>query len=169
MAKDKKGNIRGRLLNGEPNPVDAYVGSRVRLRRTILGMSQQRLAKELSVTFQQIQKYERGLNRIGASRLWDLAQVLGVNVDFFYQDLAPEASDQSPRKLNRSLQLSQDSSVFDMDILLRKDVLTLMRCYVKIKDPKMAKAILAMAKAAVPESERAALNSDSEDLDLDED
>ena len=165
MAKSKKGNIRGRLLNGEPNPVDAYVGSRVRMRRIMLGMSQQRLAKELSVTFQQIQKYERGLNRIGASRLWDLAQVLGVNVDFFYEDLAPEASDQSPRKLNRSLQLSQDPAIFDMDMLLRKDVLALMRYYVQIKDPKMAKAILAMTKAAIPENERDTLATDLDDLE----
>ena len=160
MKKDKQGNLRGRLLNGEPNPVDVYVGSRVRMRRTILGMSQQRLAKELSVTFQQIQKYEKGLNRIGASRLWDLAQVLGVNVDFFYEDLAPETSDQSPRKLNSTLQLSQDPAIFDADILLRRDVLTLIRCYIRIKDPKMAKAILSMAKAAIPESERVALNAD---------
>ena len=167
MVAGRKGNLRGRLLNGEPNPVDAYVGSRVRMRRIMLGMSQLRLAQELSVTFQQIQKYERGLNRIGASRLWDLAQVLGVNVDFFYADLAPEASDQSPRKLNRSLQLSQDPALFDMEMLLRKDVLALMRYYVRIKDPKMAKAILAMTKAAVPENERVALNADIEDTEND--
>lgn len=154
MVKNKRGNIRGRLSNGEPNPVDAYVGSRVRIRRTMLGMSQQRLAQELSVTFQQIQKYEKGLNRIGASRLWDLAQVLGVNVDFFYEDLDTEASDQSPRKLNKPLRISEDSAVFDMDILLRKDVITLMRYYAKIKDPNMAKAILDMARAAVSEKDR---------------
>ena len=160
MKKNKQCNVRGRLLNGEPNPVDAYVGSRVRMRRVILGMSQQRLAKELSVTFQQIQKYEKGLNRIGASRLWDLAQVLGVSVDFFYEDLSPDASNQSPRKLNRPLQLSQDTAIFDMDMLLRKDVLDLIHCYAKIKDPKLAKAILDMVRAAVPENQR---NNDSDD------
>ena len=73
--------------------MDLYVGSRVRMRRSLLGMSQERLAAELGVTFQQVQKYERGLNRIGASRLWDLAQVLGVNVDFFYQDIDTNTSD----------------------------------------------------------------------------
>ena len=138
MKKEKKGNVRGRLLNGQPNPIDAYVGSRVRKRRIMLGMSQQRLAKELSVTFQQIQKYEKGWNRIGASRLWDFAQVLGVDVGFFYEDLSPDASNQSPRKFNGHLQLSQNSPIFDMDILLRKDVLAIMRYYSKIKDPKMA-------------------------------
>ena len=75
-----KGNIRGRLADGTPNPIDLHVGKRVNLRRTMMGMSQERLASELGITFQQVQKYEKGLNRIGASRLWDLAQVLGVNV-----------------------------------------------------------------------------------------
>ena len=154
MKKNTHANVRGRLLNGEPNPVDVHVGSRVRMRRIILGMSQQRLAKELSVTFQQIQKYERGLNRIGASRLWDLAQVLGVSVDFFYEDLGVDVSNQSPRKLNHPSQLSQDTAIFDMDVLLRKDVLDLIHYYAKIKDPKMAKAILDMARAAVPENQR---------------
>src|SRR5918992_4717448 len=72
------------------NPIDLHVGSRVRLRRMLLGMSQEKLAERLGLTFQQIQKYEKGINRIGASRLFDLAQVLGVPVQFFYDD-APVA------------------------------------------------------------------------------
>ena len=82
-----KGNIRGRLADGTPNPIDLHVGKRVNLRRTMMGMSQERLASELGITFQQVQKYEKGLNRIGASRLWDLAQVLGVGVEFFYENM----------------------------------------------------------------------------------
>ena len=62
---------RGRMPSGKPNPVDVHVGSRVRLRRTLLGMSQEKLGEALGLTFQQVQKYERGANRIGASRLWD--------------------------------------------------------------------------------------------------
>ena len=85
--KSVNGTIRGRLSDGTPNPIDLYVGSRVRMRRSLLGMSQERLAAELGVTFQQVQKYERGLNRIGASRLWDLSQVLGVSVAYFYENL----------------------------------------------------------------------------------
>src|SRR5262245_5670491 len=72
------------------NPIDVHVGSRVRFRRMLLGMSQEKLGEKLGLTFQQIQKYEKGINRIGASRLFDLAQVLGVSVQFFYEE-APTA------------------------------------------------------------------------------
>ena len=70
------------------NPVDVHVGSRVRLRRMLLGMSQEKLGEHLGLTFQQIQKYEKGINRIGASRLYDLSKVLSVPVQFFYEELA---------------------------------------------------------------------------------
>src|SRR5262245_27340102 len=73
------------------NPVDVHVGGRVRLRRMLLGMSQEKLGEHLGLTFQQIQKYEKGINRIGASRLFDLSQVLGVPVQFFY-DEAPSGA-----------------------------------------------------------------------------
>ena len=69
------------------NPIDVHVGSRVRLRRMLLGMSQEKLGEHLGLTFQQIQKYEKGVNRIGASRLFDLSQVLAVPVQFFYEEL----------------------------------------------------------------------------------
>lgn len=136
------GTIRGRLLDGTPNPIDLYVGSRVRMRRTLLGMSQERLAAELGITFQQVQKYERGLNRIGASRLWDLAQVLGVSVDFFYQDIDANTKDKSPRKIYANPNLAEDICEFDMDILLRKDVIALLRAYTKITDTKLQKSVL---------------------------
>ena len=68
------------------NPMDVHVGTRVRLRRMLLGMSQEKLGENLGLTFQQVQKYEKGVNRIGASRLYDLAKVLGVTVQFFYDE-----------------------------------------------------------------------------------
>ena len=71
----------------KPNPVDVHVGGRVRLRRMLLGMSQEKLGEHLGLTFQQVQKYEKGANRIGASRLFELARILGVNVQFFFEDL----------------------------------------------------------------------------------
>ena len=75
----------------KPNPIDIHVGSRVRFRRMLLGMSQEKLGELLGLTFQQVQKYEKGINRIGASRLFEIANVLGVNVQFFYDD-APDLS-----------------------------------------------------------------------------
>ena len=150
--KSVNGTVRGRLSDGTPNPIDLYVGSRVRMRRSLLGMSQERLAAELGVTFQQVQKYERGLNRIGASRLWDLAQVLGVNVDFFYQDIDTQTSDQSPRKIYANPGLSEDTCEFDMDVLLRKDVINLLHAYTKITDPKVQHNILELVTALAGDS-----------------
>src|SRR5271165_6420017 len=80
---------RGRTPSGKPNPIDAHVGARVRLRRTLLGMSQEKLGEAIGLTFQQVQKYERGANRIGASRLYDLSNVLDVPVSFFFDDINP--------------------------------------------------------------------------------
>lgn len=78
------------------SPIDVHVGTRVRLRRTLLGMSQEKLGEALGLTFQQIQKYERGVNRIGASRLFDLARVLDVPIGFFFDDMAPELGAMPP-------------------------------------------------------------------------
>ncbi len=74
--------------DGKPNPIDIHVGSRVKLRRTLLGMSQEKLGEAIGLTFQQVQKYERGANRIGASRLFELSKVLDVPVSFFFDDMA---------------------------------------------------------------------------------
>src|ERR1700712_1684512 len=70
-----------------PSPVDVHVGSRIRLRRTLLSMSQERLGDALGLTFQQVQKYERGVNRVGASRLFDLSRILDVPISFFYDNM----------------------------------------------------------------------------------
>ena len=72
------------------NAVDVHVGKRVRLRRTLLGMSQEQLGASLNITFQQVQKYERGANRISASRLWDISQILGVQISYFFDDMTDD-------------------------------------------------------------------------------
>lgn len=76
-----------------PHPIDLHVGGRVRLRRMMVGMSQGKLAKALGIAFQQVQKYEKGMNRIGAGRLWDISRVLDVPVSFFYEDLSSPDGD----------------------------------------------------------------------------
>ena len=99
MLKEVKGDAdmaRGEPVvktdrESRPSPIDIHVGSRIRLRRTLLGMSQERLGEALGLTFQQVQKYERGVNRVGASRLFDLSRVLDVPISFFFDDL-PESS-----------------------------------------------------------------------------
>ena len=88
-------------MAASPNPIDVHVGKRLRLRRTLLGMSQERLGELLGLTFQQVQKYERGVNRIGSSRLFELGQILDVPVSFFFDDLpgrhAPVGGRSRPR------------------------------------------------------------------------
>src|SRR5438128_12652470 len=91
---------RRRQKSDKPNPIDIHVGSRVRLRRTLLGMSQEKLGESLGLTFQQVQKYERGANRIGASRLWDLSRVLECPVAFFFEEMDQQTASASPRNLS---------------------------------------------------------------------
>src|SRR6266480_1858410 len=89
MAISQSVRRPGRPKSDKPNPIDVQVGSRVRLRRNMLGLSQEKLGESIGLTFQQVQKYERGANRIGASRLPDLSQVLDVPVSFFFDDIDP--------------------------------------------------------------------------------
>ena len=140
--KLKNGTVRGRLSDGAPNPIDVHVGSQLKHRRILLGLSQERLADELGITFQQVQKYEKGFNRIGASRLWDLSQVLGVSVSYFYENLDENTRNKSPRKISNQLVLSENNQEFDMSILLNKDIRDLINAYALISDPKVAKNIL---------------------------
>lgn len=85
--QNNKRTFRARTENGDPDPVDSHVGARLRLRRTLMGMSQTELAKAVGLTFQQVQKYESGANRISASRLYHIAEALDVPVSFFFDDL----------------------------------------------------------------------------------
>jgi len=89
MAMQQQTRRPGRRKGDAPNPIDIHVGSRVRLRRNMLGLSQEKLGEAIGLTFQQVQKYERGANRIGASRLHDLSRVLDVPVSFFFDDMDP--------------------------------------------------------------------------------
>ncbi len=98
MAKSKPLYGRG---TGKPHPVDVHVGARVRTRRTLLGMSQTKLGDALGLTFQQVLKYEKGANRIGSSRLYDLARVFDVPIEHFFEDMLPEVAASSPATKGR--------------------------------------------------------------------
>ena len=125
----------------KPNPVDIHVGSRVRLRRNMLGMSQEKLGESLGITFQQIQKYEKGTNRVGASRLQAISSVLGVPVSFFFED-APGHSSGGTRGL------SEDSSTtYVVDFLNSAEGLQLNRAFVKIADAKIRRKVIDLVKA----------------------
>lgn len=145
MNKKIKKSTRGRMPNGEANPVDIHVGDRIRLRRQLLGLSQEKLASLLGLTFQQVQKYERGMNRVGASRLWDLAKVLDVPVNFFYEEMDEETANNSPRTINCELGITiGDFVTEDTDPMHRKEAIKLVKAFYRIPNRKAAEHLLIM-------------------------
>ena len=130
----KKGGGRPRIE--VPSPVDVHVGKKVKERRLILGMSQDKLAKELELTFQQVQKYERGTNRISASRLHDLSRILGSSISSFFEGMTPE------RGLSDNAQ-----EPFAANPLEKRETLELIRAYYRIQDSTVRKRIFEMVKA----------------------
>lgn len=123
------------------HPVDIYVGKRLRLRRVMLGMSQEAIGSAIGVTFQQIQKYERGINRMGASRLYDFSRVLGVNVSYFFEGMDdPVASKQ--------IGLSDTpQAVFEEDRITSRETLEMIRSYYKIQPEAVRKSVLELIRS----------------------
>ncbi|MFV0627502.1 MAG: helix-turn-helix domain-containing protein [Alphaproteobacteria bacterium] len=154
MKVEVKRSSRGRTPNGQPNPIDVHVGNRIRLRRTLLNLSQEKLAYLLGLTFQQVQKYERGTNRVGASRLWDIGRVLEVPVSFFYDDMDLEVANQSPRMFTvpdaTPVCFAEEEEVFNDDPMHRQETLELVKAYYKIANRGAARhlfdLIVAMSK-----------------------
>ncbi|ASY61518.1 Transcriptional regulator [Sinorhizobium sojae CCBAU 05684] len=131
----------------KPNPIDIHVGSRIRLRRTMLGMSQEKLGESLGITFQQIQKYEKGTNRVGASRLQNIATILNVPVSFFFEDAPGEGTGVHSGTGEPS------SSNYVVDFLSSSEGLQLNRAFVRISDPKVRRKLVDLVKALAAEAE----------------
>lgn len=130
------------------NPVDVHVGSRVRLRRMLLGMSQEKLGEHLGLTFQQIQKYEKGINRIGASRLYDLSQVLSVPVQFFYEELAVAADGRA----GAAGFAERPAESYAVEFLGSREGLELNKAFARISDPKVRRSIVELVRAFAGEA-----------------
>jgi transcriptional regulator with XRE-family HTH domain len=144
---------RGRLDDGSANPVDVHVGARMRLRRTLLGMSQESLGEAIGLTFQQVQKYERGANRIGASRLFDLSRVLDVPVSYFFDDMSDAVQARSPVAVIRGeAGDAAPASSGEPDVMAQRETLELVRAYYKIIDPRVRAQVYAMAKTLAASS-----------------
>ncbi|SCA55602.1 Uncharacterized HTH-type transcriptional regulator Smed_0045 [Candidatus Terasakiella magnetica] len=143
---DKVAKLQGlpKKKPGEANPIDIYVGTRLRQRRTLLGMSQGKLGDTVGLTFQQIQKYERGANRIGASRLYDLSRVLDVSIAYFFEDMPAEISED--RYKGVSQELSTNVSAFEVDDMTRRETLELVRNYYKVTNPTVRRRLFELAK-----------------------
>jgi transcriptional regulator with XRE-family HTH domain len=128
-------------LASNPKAVDVHVGSRVRLRRTLLGMSQEKLGDAVGLTFQQIQKYERGANRIGSSRLYQFSQVLDVPVSFFFDDMPPEVAG------GRRVSGDGGEPPERTDQFTKRETLELVRAYYRIGEPAIRKRVFDLVKA----------------------
>lgn len=137
-----------------PNPIDIHVGARVRMRRFLLGMSQGKLAEQLGVTFQQVQKYEKGMSRISASRLQAIANVFEVPVSFFFENIADHAhQDADP------LSDASDAS------LLTQDGVALNKAFVRIRSAKVRRSIVELVKLLADDYD-ASLAGRSIDVDI---
>ncbi len=141
-------SLRGRTPNGGPNPIDVHVGGRIRQRRMLLGMSQERLGELLGLTFQQVQKYERGANRVSASRLFDLARILDVPVSFFFDDMGEGVQAMSPALIAAAGpdELAAVAEEALPDPLLRRETLELVRAYYRISSPQVRKQVQDLAR-----------------------
>ena len=151
MARGEQSS--GLEKESRPSPIDVHVGTRIRLRRTLLGMSQERLGEALGLTFQQVQKYERGVNRVVASRLFDLSRVLDVPISFFFDDmpesLAAAFGGQSSGRRVAGFADTQDG--FADDTLNRRETLELVRAYYRITDPAVRKRVFDLIKSMGPQ------------------
>jgi transcriptional regulator with XRE-family HTH domain len=128
-----------KMTKKAPNPIDKHVGSRVRMRRMMLGMSQEKLGDALALTFQQVQKYEKGTNRIGASRLSQISQILQVPVAFFFEGAPHLVADGSV--LLDPLETAP-SPTYVSDFLATSDGLSLTKAFMRIPDPKLRRRIV---------------------------
>src|SRR6201999_1860082 len=130
-----------------PNPIDKHVGSRVRMRRMMLGMSQEKLGNNLGLTFQQVQKYEKGANRIGASRLQQISQILQVPVSFFFEG-APNSPGQQQDGMAEA-----PSPTYVSDFLATSDGLALTKAFMNIKDSKLRRRIVDLVEQIATEDD----------------
>ena len=135
-------------MTANPNPIDIHVGRRVRMRRTLLGLSQEKLGKAVSLTFQQIQKYERGANRIGSSRLYQFSRILGVPVSYFFDDMDPSIT-------GKAAGLAEGPpEKFATDHLAKRETLELVRAYYRITKPAVRKRVFELVKAIAGRNEK---------------
>jgi transcriptional regulator with XRE-family HTH domain len=155
MAAQPEENVLPKSHN-----VDVHVGTRMRQRRTLLGMSQEKVGKAVGLTFQQIQKYERGSNRIGSSRLYEFAKVLDVPVSYFFDEMPSNALSGRPMSGRGSKDFGEAGTPFEQekDPLIKRETLELVRAYYKIREGRVRKRIFEMVKAVGATSDAEALS-----------
>jgi transcriptional regulator with XRE-family HTH domain len=141
ISKPRRG---GRVKQDKPNPTDVHVGARLRLRRTLLGMSQEKLGEAIGLTFQQVQKYERGANRVGASRLYELSRILDVPVSYFFEDMDVSGAESWS---NGAGEHRTEADPEKSNPMLKRETLELVRAYYRIPETQIRRRLLELAKA----------------------
>jgi transcriptional regulator with XRE-family HTH domain len=153
MATTRTPQRPGRRKADRPDPTDVHVGSRVRLRRNMMGLSQEKLGEALGLTFQQVQKYERGANRIGASRLHELSRILDVPVQFFFDTTDPVRA----APVAGFAESAQEE--FDSDPLRKRETVELVSAYYQIDNAAVRRRLFDLAKVLAADSESASSSS----------
>ncbi len=143
------------MVQKTPNPIDVHVGNRVRMRRMLVGLSQEKLGDSLKLTFQQVQKYEKGSNRISASRLYQIAQVLGVPVQFFFDDVPADRAQTAPGFSEPPEQPLM------MDFLNSSEGLQLNKSFANIRSAAVRRRVVDLVKAIAGAEDEAARHSDN--------
>src|SRR5437764_9818936 len=151
MAISRPVRRPGRPKSEKPHPIDVQVGSSVGLRRKMLGLSQDKLGAAIGLTFQQVQKYERGANRIGASRLHELSRALDVPVSFFFDDVDPVRAPAIPGGFSEP-----PAEAFESDPLRKRETIELVEAYYAIDDAAVRRRLFELARALAAESENMA-------------
>ena len=132
-----------RYSSENPDPIDLHVGQRVRTRRNLLSMSQEKLAEALGITFQQVQKYENGVNRVSSSRLFNIAKIMGVSIDYFFEGFDESPSTPALRAAEEKGTAFKDGG----DIMNSRETINLVRHYYAIEDNAVRKKVLEMIKS----------------------
>ena len=149
LGSDEKAQARVIWTHGKqgfPNPIDVHDGTRIKLRRTLMGISLAALAEAIGLTFQQVQKYESGAKRVSSSRLVDIANAPDVTVAYFFQKMTREQGQQTPSMLLISNKLPDIER--EKDLLARREMLDLMRAYYRLSDPIVRRRIAELTKTA---------------------
>ena len=141
-----KSHGRGRQpgpRGGGPDPIDIHVGKRIKLRRSLLHISQEQLAGDIGVTFQQVQKYESGHNRVSASRLFDISRVLNCPIAYFFEDIGPETTGvRTTPAARRPDGTTEEAPDFDSDPMQRTETLELVRAYWRLHNADLRRNVL---------------------------
>ena len=148
-----KGRKRG---SNAYNPIDVHVGDRLRARRTLLGLSQMAVAEALGLSFQQLQKYERGANRISASRLYDLSQIIEVDMGYFFDEMDETTQKASPARISQHEAAKfAKAPTRSEDPLHKRETLELVRAYYRISDPNIRHGLRKLITSTAASSGRA--------------